>query len=488
MGDDLKKKMVGALTWSTIDRFGQQAVQFVIGIILARLISIADFGLIGMVMVFSALSFVLVESGFGLALVRKQDATETDFNTIFYFNIFTSVLLYCILFFSIPAISVFFKQPQLILIGRVIFLAILFNALYLVPFVKLGKAMDYKTIAKVNLISTALSGICGVVLAVMHFGVWALVAQQVLYHFFRMITFYSFVKWKPKLLFSFEVIRNFWSFSIHLLGTSILNVLFNNLYVLIIGKYYQKNEVGLYTQANKLSETFNFSFQAILLGSTYSLFSQIQNDEERFRRVFRELAQKTSIITFPIMLVLIAVAYPFIFVLLSEKWIPAVPYFQFLCLASLFGPLYTLNISALNSRGQSKITFRIEIIKKCLILLSVVICFNFGIFPMLWGYALATFIAYLISILYLKSNLTHYIKHQISDFSTSISVGVFIAICDYGLSYLIQNNHILLGAQVLLSAVLYFFCIKLFYNELYIKTVQFIKEKVPFIKKQTQVN
>ena len=483
MGDDLKKKMVGALTWSTIDRFGQQAVQFVIGIILARLISIADFGLIGMVMVFSALSFVLVESGFGLALVRKQDATETDFNTIFYFNIFTSVLLYCILFFSIPAISVFFKQPQLILIGRVIFLAILFNALYLVPFVKLGKAMDYKTIAKVNLISTALSGICGVVLAVMHFGVWALVAQQVLYHFFRMITFYSFVKWKPKLLFSFEVIRNFWSFSIHLLGTSILNVLFNNLYVLIIGKYYQKNEVGLYTQANKLSETFNFSFQAILLGSTYSLFSQIQNDEERFRRVFRELAQKTSIITFPIMLVLIAVAYPFIFVLLSEKWIPAVPYFQFLCLASLFGPLYTLNISALNSRGQSKITFRIEIIKKCLILLSVVICFNFGIFPMLWGYALATFIAYLISILYLKSNLTHYIKHQISDFSTSISVGVFIAICDYGLSYFIQNNHILLGAQVLLSVVLYFFCIKLFYNELYIKTFQFINEKFPFFKK-----
>lgn len=483
MGDDLKKKMVGALTWSTIDRFGQQAVQFVIGIILARLISIADFGLIGMVMVFSALSFVLVESGFGLALVRKQDATETDFNTIFYFNIFTSVLLYCILFFSIPAISVFFKQPQLIFIGRVIFLAILFNALYLVPFVKLGKAMDYKTIAKVNLISTALSGICGVVLAVMHFGVWALVAQQVLYHFFRMITFYSFVKWKPKLLFSFEVIRNFWSFSIHLLGTSILNVLFNNLYVLIIGKYYQKNEVGLYTQANKLSETFNFSFQAILLGSTYSLFSQIQNDEERFRRVFRELAQKTSIITFPIMLVLIAVAYPFIFVLLSEKWIPAVPYFQFLCLASLFGPLYTLNISALNSRGQSKITFRIEIIKKFLILLSVVICFNFGIFPMLWGYALATFIAYLISILYLKSNLTHYIKHQISDFSTSISVGVFIAICDYGLSYFIQNNHILLGAQVLLSAVLYFFCIKLFYNELYMKTFQFINEKIPFFKK-----
>lgn len=483
MSDDLKQKMLGALTWSSIDRFGQQAVQFVIGIILARLISIEDFGLIGMVMVFSALSFVLVESGFGLALVRKQDATETDFNTIFYFNIFTSVLLYCILFVSIPAISVYFKQPQLILIGRVIFLAILFNALYLVPFVKLGITMDFKTIAKVNLISTALSGISGVALAILHFGVWALVAQQVLFHFFRMITFYSFVKWKPQLLFSFKVIKDFWSFSIHLLGTSVLNVLFNNLYVLIIGKYYQKNEVGLYTQANKLSETFNFSFQAILFGSTYSLFSQIQNDQTRFRRVFRELAQKTSLITFPVMLVLIAVAYPFIFVLLSEKWIPAVPYFQLLCLASLFSPLYTLNISALNSRGQSKTTFRIEIIKKCLILLSVVICFDFGIFPMLWGYAIATFIAYLVSILYLKSNITHYIKHQISDFTGSIIVGVFIALCDYGLSFLIQNNHILLASQVLLSAILYFFCIKLFYNVLYVKTIQFVTEKVSFVRK-----
>src|SRR5665647_482285 len=225
MGDDLKKKMVSALTWTMVDRFGQQAVQFVIGLILAHLLSPTDFGLLGMVMVFAGLSYVLVESGFGQALIRKQDANETDFNTIFYFNIFTSLLLYLILFFLTPAIAQFFNQPQLILLGRIVFLAILFNALYLVPLTKLNKDMNFKVMAKVNIFSTVLSGICGVVLAFMHYGVWALVAQQVLYHFFRMSTFHLSVKWKPQWLFSFGVIRNFWKFSINLLGTSILNVL-----------------------------------------------------------------------------------------------------------------------------------------------------------------------------------------------------------------------------------------------------------------------
>ena len=478
MGDNLKEKMMGALAWSSIDRFGQQAVQFLIGLVLARLLSPADFGLIGMVMVFSALSFVLVESGFGLALVRKKDANEKDYNTIFYFNIFTSLLLYTILFFSAPAIAEFFKQAQLVFIGRVIFLAILFNALYLVPFVQLGKVMDYKTIAKVNLISTTLSGIFGAALAFMQYGVWALVAQQVLYHFFRMICFHLFVKWKPKAIFSFQVIREFWKFTIHLLGTSILNVLFNNLYVLLLSRYYPIKQVGYYSQANKLSETFNFSFQAILVGSTYSLFAQIQDNDERFRHIFRQIVQKVSIVTFPIMLVLISIAKPFIFVLLSVKWMEAVPYFQLLCLASLFAPLFVLNTNALNARGESKLTFTVEIIKKALIILSVIICFHFGINTMLWGYVMANFVSYLISVLFLKNNLKHYIKHQITDFLGAILVGFFIAICDFSLSFIIDNNYLLLASQMLLSVVLYIGIIKVFYTDLYNKSIGFINKKV----------
>jgi O-antigen/teichoic acid export membrane protein len=474
MSDNLKQKMIGALTWSTIDRFGQQFVQLVFGIILARLLSPKEFGLIGMLVIFSSISFVLVESGFGLALIRKQDTSEKDYNSVFYFNIFVSIFLYLFFFFLTPAIADFFNQPQLVLLGRVVFLSILFNALYLIPYNQLGKAMDFKTLAKVNLLSTLLSGSLGVTLAFLEFGVWSLVAQSVSYQFFRMLFFHSFVKWKPKLIFSFSVIRELWKFSLHILGTSVLNVIFNNLYVLMLSKFYPIQQVGYFTQANKLSETFNFTFQSILVGSTYSLFSQIQNDLVRFRRIFREIVKKTSIVTFPVFLILIAIAKPFIYVLLSEQWMPAVSYFQLLCLSALFLPLYMLTINALNSRGESKITFRIELIKKALILISILASFRFGVLAMLWGYAVASFIAFAVSSYYLKKNILHYYKHQFNDFSSAFLIGLSIAVITYSLSFLFDNNYFLLAIQLFTALLLYILSIKIFHKDLFTKTLSFV--------------
>ena len=179
MGDNLKEKMVGALKWSTVDRLGQQAVQFAIGVVLARLLSPDDFGLIGMIMIFAALSYVIVDSGFGQALIRRKDANETDFNTVFYFNLASSLIIYAVLFFAAPLIADFFSQPQLKNLSRVVFLAVIFNSLYLVQFAQLNRSMDYKKLAKINIFSTILSGTTGVVLAYTGFGVWSLVWQQV---------------------------------------------------------------------------------------------------------------------------------------------------------------------------------------------------------------------------------------------------------------------------------------------------------------------
>ena len=483
MGDNLKQKTLNALTWTTVDRFGQQAVQFLISIILARLLSPDDYGLLGMVMIFSSLSFVLIESGFGQALIRKKNTSEVDFNTIYYFNIIASLLLYFILFFSAPFIAIYFNQPQLIAIGRVIFIALLFNAFYLVPFTKLVKEMDFKSVAKVNIIATVLSGSSGVTFAFLHYGVWALVIQQVSFQFFRMIAYHFIVKWRPKLLFSFKVIREFWSFSIHILGTSLLNVIFNNIYILILGKFYQKRDVGYYTQANKLSETFNFSFQQILLGGTYSMFSQIQDDDDRFRRILREISKKASIISIPVMFVFIAVAKPFIFVLLSAKWLPSAPYFQLLCIASLFTPFYSLNISALNARGFSNKTFLIEIIKKGLILISVLVSFNFGVITMLWGYAITCFISYLISVVYIKKNIQHYIKNQITDLKSGLLIGSLIAMLAFSLSFFITNNYILLFSQLILIVGIYILAIKKIQPQLYNQVLGFFVQKIEALKK-----
>jgi len=467
MGDNLKQKMLGALAWSSVDRFGQQAVQFFIGMILARLLSPSDYTLIGLVMVFVSLSTTLVDSGFGQALVRKPEATETDFNSVFYFNIFISVILYILLFFLAPVIAVFFNQPKLVLVARVIFIGILMNALYLIPTVKMVRALDFKSSAKVNIFSVACSGIFGIVMAFYGFGVWSLVAQQVLFQFFRLISLTFIIKWKPQLIFSFSVIKSFWSFSVNLLGTAILNTIFNYIYILILGKFYPKQqEVGLYYQANKLNDTLNYSFQ-VILGSTYPILVKIQDDEVRFQRVFREIVRKSSIIIFPIMIALIVVAKPLIIVLLSSKWLPSVPYFQLLCLASLFNPLYSLTISALIARGKSKVTFRIEIIKKSLILISVGCCFAYGIIALLVGFAIVNWISCILSVVELKKDLGHYWKNQLKDILPSIGIGLFIAFILGLFSLIINNQHFLFALQFLVGFSIYILSVRIFYTELF---------------------
>lgn len=480
MSDNLKQKMLGALAWSTVDRFGQQAVQFVISMILARLLTPADYTLIGLVMVFVSLSNTLVDSGFGQALVRKTDANETDFNSVFYFNIFISVILYIFLFFAANNIAVFFNQPKLVVVSRVIFIGILLNALYLIPTVKMVRALDFKSSTKINIFSVACSGIIGILLAFYGYGVWALVAQQVLFHFFRLLSLTYIIKWRPQLIFSLNVIKGFWSFSVNLLGTSILNTIFNYIYILILGKFYpQKQEVGLYYQANKLNDTLNYSFQ-VILGTTYSILVKIQDDEIRFQRVFREIVRKSSIIIFPTMLALIVVAKPLIVVLLSSKWLPSVPYFQLLCLASIFNPLYSLTISALNARGQSKVTFRIEIIKKALILLSVACCFKYGIISLLAGYVLVNWISYLLSVIALKKDLTHYWKHQLSDILPSLGIGLFISVVLGLISLVISNQHVLFSIQFLVASCIYVLSVKVFYPDIFISTLSLIRGVLKF--------
>lgn len=478
MGDNLKQKTINSIKWSSIDRFGQQAIQFVVGIILARLLSREDFGLLGSIAVFSALSFVFVESGFTQALIRKQDTDEKDYNTVFYFNLGVSILLYTILFYCAPLIAAFFNQPQLVSISRVVFLAIPISALYLVPIAQLSKAMDFKTIATSNISAVLISGITGVTLALTGFGVWALIVQQLVFQLVRMIVYYVNGHWRPKPIFSFKVIQDLWKFSLNILGTSALNVIFNNLYIIILGRYYDIKQVGDYTQANKLSETFNYSFLVILTTSSYPLFVQVQYDLVRFRNIFRSMAQKASMITFPVMITLIAIAQPLVYVLLSPKWLPAVPYFQLLCAASLFSILYSLAVNALNARGKSGLTFRLEIAKKIMILASVFICFKSGIVAMLAGYVLASFIAYGISMFLLKKEINHYIKHQIRDFIAPLFLGILIAGVCYGLSFFIGNMYILLVSQLILAVGFYVLWVKKYHATEYAQALTFIRDKI----------
>lgn len=479
MSDNLKKTMLGALKWATADRVAQQGIQFVIGVILARLLDPKDYGLMGMILIFAQIAYVMVESGLGYALVRTTEITETHKNTVFYSNCGISVILYLILWFCSPAIATFFNQPDLVWIARVTFLAILFNALYLVPYNMMGRALDYKTLTKINFTATLLSGISGIVMAYCNLGVWALVTQQTSYHFFRMILFHFHSTWKPALLFSFQILKGYAGFSVNMLGTSLLTVLFNNIYTLLLGKLYPVKQVGYYTQGNKMSETVNFTFLAIL-STVYNLMAQIHEQTERVANILRTFSKNVSNITLPLSVFLLCAAKPLFFLLFGEKWLDAVPYFQLMCAANLFAPLYQLKVHTLNARGRSRTTFLVELTKRVIILLSIVVCLwlDWDIKIMLLFYIGSCWLAYILSAVAIKKELLIYYRHQFLDILPSLGSSVLVGASVFAISLCFDNLYITIGIQTVTALAVYFLYQLIFNRQFLTETKNLIQGKV----------
>lgn len=475
MSDNLKQKTLNAIKWSVVDRFGQQAVQLIISILLARWLDVDVFGLIAMLAVFNALSFVLVDSGFGQALIRKRTNDQKELSTIFFFNLFIGISLYLILFFSAPLISNYYNTPELTKISRIVFLSIPLNALYLIPFVKLSMVLDYKSISKVNILSTAISGSIALVLALLNFGVWTLVWQLVSFHFFRFFSLFIFIRWKPTAYFSFDYIREHWKFSANLLGTSSLNAVFNNIYNFIFGKIFSSTVLGYYYQANKQAETVNYSLVTLLTTTTFNVFSQVNDDLDRLRRILISFISKSALISIPICFFLIFSAEDLIVVLIKEKWLPAVPFFQLICIANIFAPLYTLNLNALNSIGLSKNTLRIELFKKGLILLSIALLINQEALIMITAYAVISWISFFISTREIKKALNYFWIHQLKDILPSILIGIAIGIGCFAITMLDLTYLWSLILKGIIAAALYLMIIRFFYKELVFNILQRIK-------------
>lgn len=426
MGDGLKKDMIGALAWTSINVVGLQISQLVTGIILARILMPSDFGTIGVLFFFIGMSTVLIDGGFAQGLIRKKDATQTDFSTIFYFTLVISIILYAILYYCAPLIANFFAIPILAELSRVLFLSVIVFSFYLIQQVIILKKLDYKSLAFINIISVILSGALAATMAIKGYGIWSLVFLQLSFHVFKALIFPFFLRWKPKFEFSFSTIKSLAGFSMPLLGQTSLNVIFSNIYVLLMGRFYPIQQVGYFTQANKYSETVNAATQNVLFSGVFPIFSQIQDDQVRILRIYRKLANSVSLLTFPLVSFLFIAAFPIIITLIGKVWIPSVVLFQILIVANLFTPLYTINVNVLNARGQSANTLRLEIVKKSLILISIVCCFAFGVKALLYGFLAANFIAYGVSMLMIKKSINHFYRNQIFDFLLILLVVVVI--------------------------------------------------------------
>lgn len=467
---------MNALAWSAADRTVQQALQLIIGIWLARILSPSDFGLMGIIMLFAGISYVFVEGGFGQAVARIKGADNRYFTSIWIMNLAIASLLYIILYLCAPYISIFFGQPQLKAIIRILFLALFFNAGYLIQHTQLGIQLDYRSIAFCNITATFISGICGITIAYVYKNVWALVAQQVTYHFFRLCCFSLVTKWLPSRHISLLPIRQLGRFSINLMGTSLLNALFSNLFVTFIGKFYPISYTGYYSQAQKQNDTIQFTFISILNGVSYNIFALLHENTTRLKNFYTQLLHKSALLTLPVFCVLITLSEPFFSVLLGEKWISSVPYFQLLCGAQLLCVCDLLCINLLNARGKSRITFRIELIKKTGMLATLFVFASYGIYQGIIAYGILNWGIGFTWLYLAKKELSLSWNVLWKSVIPALGIGIIVSCLIWNIGWIL-NTHIYIELLIQLSIGIACYCLLL--HKVYPSLIKDIKQLIP---------
>lgn len=396
----VKKKLLNGVLWNTIEKIVVKGTSFFIGIVLARLLSPEDYGLLGMLAIFISLSQIFIESGFARALIQKKDCNDVDYSTVFYTNIVISIFVYIVMFCFAPLVSKFYEEPILKDLLRVISVNVILGSFNIVQRAKLMANVDFKSLAKINFWGTFFGGIVGIGLAYWGFGVWALVAQTISSTIIMMFLFPLFSNWKPIWIFSFKSFKTLFGFGSKLLATGVVSVIFNNISTLAIGKYYNSAQLGYYTRAVQFSTFISTILYEVIGTVTFPVLSQLQEQEEQMVAVYKRALYYTFFVTAPIMVLLTLLAKPLIVVLLTEKWLPAVVLLQILCIARLFTPLSAINMNILNAIGRSDLFMKVDFIKLPMQLIILLITIPMGLKAIVIGELVGTAISFFINAYY----------------------------------------------------------------------------------------
>lgn len=413
--ESLKKKTVNGVIWSAIDRFSTQGIQFVFSILIARLLMPSDYGVIAMLGIFLAVSNTFIDSGFGTALVQKANRTETDFSTVFYFNIVVAIIFYALLWLASPYIASFYNIPMLKDVTRVVALTLVFSALGGIQNAKLSIAINFKTRAIISLISALSTGFMGLYLAYRGYGAWALVFQMVFSSLLNTILLWCFVRWMPSLVFSWQSFRQLFSFGSKLLASALLDTIYNNVYTLVIGKVYSSSSLGLYSRASGLAQYPSSNITGVLQSVTFPVLCSIQNDEERLADAYKRFIRMSAFVVFPLMIGLASVAEPFIRVVLTDKWEGAIYLLQIVCFSMMWYPIHAINLNILQVKGRSDYFLKLEIIKKiqgvCILCITVPI----SIVAMCYGSIVSSLLSLVWNTYYTKRLIGYGLLSQIKD-------------------------------------------------------------------------
>lgn len=411
----LKEKTVKGVIWSAVDRFSAQGIQFVFSILIARLLVPEDYGVIAMLNIFLAVSQTFIDSGFGTALIRKIDRTETDFSTVFYFNIAVAVFFYLGLFLAAPAIANFYNTPLLVPVTRVTAINLVVGSLSGIHNAKLSIAIDFKSRAKISIVSAVLTGSVGLWMAYSGYGVWALVIQTVFAGIIRTIMLWVIVKWYPKLVFSWKSFKEMFSFGSKLLASGLLDTIYNNIYPLVIGKVFSSSILGVYAKSKALAEFPSSNITGVLQSVTFPVLSTIQNEEAKLADAYKRFLRISAYVIFPLMLGLSSVADPFIRLVLTDKWEKSIYLLQIICFAMMWYPIHAINLNILQVKGRSDYFLKLEIIKKIQGVLILIVTVPMGIVVMCYGQVISSLISLIWNTYYTKKLIGYGYWQQMKD-------------------------------------------------------------------------
>lgn len=473
----LRHKTISGLFWSFSEIGLNQLINLFIGIILARILLPKEFGLVAMITIFIAISQTFIDGGFSQALIRKTDCQQKDYATVFYFNLFISILLYLILFYSASAISGFFNEAILQKLVRVLGLVLILNALAIIQRTILIKKLNFKLQTKITLFSSFVSGIIAIVFAYKGFGVWSLAIRLLLNQLFNSIFLWVYNHWLPTLEFSKQSFREMFAFGSKLLASNLIYIMYQNVYYIIIGKFFSAISLGYYNRAEFFSKHPSQSIDASFQRVIYPAFSQIKNESSKIKIGCQKLIKGIMLVNFSVMLGIAAIAEPMILTLIGARWLPAVPYLRLLCLVSMTLPLHSINLNVLKIKGRSDLFLRLEVIKVVLAIPAILIGIVIGIKAMIIGMIVNSFLAYFINSYYSNKLIRYSISEQIKDMLPDFVISLCMAIVVFLIQMIIPFSSFLkLIISIPIGVGMVISCSKLFNIDGYIELKNIITE------------
>lgn len=453
MGDN-DKLLKYSIIWSAAERFLSQAVQFIVSIVIARLLSPSDYGLIAMTAIFIGISQAFVESGFSTALIRKQDRSEIDESTVFYFNIIIGFIIYIILWLIAPLIADFYEIPILTSVTRIISLSIIFNSFQIVPRAILTSKADFKTQTFASFPATIISGFIGICMAYLGYGVWALVGQQIVYVFFVSIILWRLTGWHPRLCFSFQALNDLFGFSSKLLISGLIDTIWNNSYTLVIGKIFAARELGLYSRAYSLGYFPSINIANILQRGFFPILCKYQNNDLLLVEKYRSFLRQSVFVVTPLMLGIAALAAPIINILLTAKWIEAAPFLRILCFYFVLKPIVSINNNIYQVKGRSDLFLKLEVYKKIIAVIFLLGSIPFGVYGMCIGSVISEILSMFVNMFMASKIINLKVIKQIADIIPFFAIALLMyLITSIAIVYLPSNSiKLFVGMTVSISS------------------------------------